>query len=120
VWRDLSNGDNVCVTPKDKTKAWVAAGKPLPGSTTGSGGGFIQMIPTPAGSIKTTPADVDIYNNPGGSGEPIGTLRSGKGGKLLEKNPDGWCKLDGLPADPGPPNFAGGPGWVWLGDTCKP
>ncbi len=120
VWRDLKDGDKVCVTPYDKSAAWVAAGKPLPGSTTGPGGGFIQMFPATSAPIETTSKDVDIYKDAGGSGKPIGVLRSGKGGKLLQKAADGWCKLDGLPADPGPPNFAGGPGWVWLGDICKP
>lgn len=132
VWRDTFPGDTVCVTPRERDKAWAAAGKPLPGTTAGKDGGFIQMIPpsgtqappaTPQrpvktiGKTRTAAADTNIYDNPGG--KVLGIMRGGKSGKLLQKHPDGWCKLDALPPDPNS-KFTGGPGWVWLGDTCKP
>ena len=119
VWRDSFDGDNVCVTPKERDAAKAAAkakaGQVLPGSTTGKGGGFIQMFPTLA--IRE---DLDIHAGPGGDTKVIGIARGNTAAALIDKNADGWCKFASLPADPGPPQFAGGDGWVWLGDVCKP
>ena len=87
----------------------------LPGSTTGKGGGFIQMFPTLA--IRE---DLDIHAEPGPDTKVIGIARGNTAAVLIDKNADGWCKFASLPADPGPPKFAGGDGWVWLGDVRKP
>ena len=99
----------------DAGQAEAKAGQVLPGSTTGKGGGFIQMFPTLA--IRE---DLDIHAGPGGDTKVIGIARGNTAAALIDKNADGWCKFASLPADPGPPQFAGGDGWVWLGDVCKP
>jgi hypothetical protein len=86
----------------------------LPGSTTGKGGGFIQMFPT-----LVISEDLDIHKGPGPEFEIVGIVRAKSTGVLIDKNVDGWCKFDNLPAD-ADSGFAGGVGWVWLGDKCKP
>ena len=105
VWRDSFDGDNVCVTPKERDAAKAAAkakaGQVLPGSTTGKGGGFIQMFPTLA--IRE---DLDIHAEPGPDTKVIGIARGNTAAALIDKNADGWCKFASLPADPGPPKFA--------------
>lgn len=90
-------------------------GEVIPGSTSGSAGGFIQMFPTkPSAGTKPAPApsapqqtataknDVDIYNGPGGQYKVIGMMRQGQKASVHQRHQDGWYEL-GLP---------GARGWV--------
>jgi hypothetical protein len=43
--------------------------------------------------LATANNDVDIYDGPGGNYNVIGMMRAGAKAGILEKHPDGWCKL---------------------------
>jgi hypothetical protein len=61
----------------------------------------------PAQAVATVTGDVDIYDAPGGNGNKLGILRSGRQVKLVGTfKPNDWCNvvLPELPA---------GSGWVW-------
>jgi hypothetical protein len=61
----------------------------------------------PAQAVATVTGDVDIYDAPGGNGNKVGVLRSGRQVKLVGTfKPNDWCNvvLPELPA---------GSGWVW-------
>ena len=61
----------------------------------------------PAPAVATVISDVDIYDVPGGNGNRIGILRSGRQVKLVGTcKPNDWC-------DVVIPELPGGSGWVW-------
>lgn len=66
-----------------------------------------DLLPTP---IATVAADVDVYsakNEPDGTGQVVGMLRTGNTVDLVgDCAPDSWCEVSG---DAVP----GGNGWVW-------
>lgn len=62
----------------------------LPGSKTGQGGGFVQMIPSHA-----ITADVDLYAQCGGEGSPIGQLKKGQTFTDVKCRSDNWCSVGG-------------------------
>jgi uncharacterized protein YraI len=52
-------------------------------------------------------SDVDVYDVPGGNGNKIGVLRSGRQVPLVGScKPNDWC-------DVVIPELPGGSGWVW-------
>jgi hypothetical protein len=115
VWRNLVNGDNVCVTPNDQKKAWVAAGKPLEGTTSGSSGGFIQMIPTAPPQQQANfigvLQDVDLYRAPGGNEEDKTgvTLPAGTESVALIESQAPWHHV----------KWPGNEGWVYSAADYK-
>ncbi len=62
----------------------------------------------PAGApVATVSSDVDVYDAPGGNGNKIGILRSGRQVKLVGScKPNDWCNVV-------IPELAAGNGWVW-------
>jgi hypothetical protein len=63
--------------------------------------------PPPAQAVATVTSDVDIYDAPGGNGNKLGILRSGRQVKLVGNcKPNDWCNLV-------IPELPGGSGWVW-------
>jgi len=48
--------------------------------------------------------DVDVYDGPGGQFRVIGMMRGGTSARILQRHPDGWCRLQGV--------AGGGDGWV--------
>ena len=62
--------------------------------------------PAPAPAATAITADVDVYRQPGGVGEPYGVARAGTTVKVLQRHDDNWVQVqgDGIP---------GGSGWVW-------
>ena len=62
--------------------------------------------PVPAPAATAITADVDVYRQPGGVGEPYGVARAGAKVKVLQRHDDNWVQVqgDGIP---------GGSGWVW-------
>jgi hypothetical protein len=115
VWRNLVDGDNVCVTPNDQKKAWVAAGKPLEGTTSGSSGGFIQMIPTAPPQQQANfigvLQDVDLYRTPGGNEEDKTgvTLPAGTESVALIESQAPWHHV----------KWPGNEGWVYSAADYK-
>ncbi len=79
--------------------AIVAASLGAPFATAKSGGELVQSR-----------LEVDVYAQPGGEGEPIGTLPKNSQVELINQRKDHWCNVHGA-AVPGPGNF----GWVWCG-----
>lgn len=68
-----------------------------------------RVIPPLAsgGLTATVSSDVDIYDAPGGNGNKIGVLRSGRQVKLVAAcKPDDWCNVV-------IPELPSGSGWVW-------
>ena len=69
-----------------------------------------RMVPPAAPAappIATVISDVDIYDSPGGNGNKIGILRSGRQVPLVGScKPNDWC-------DVVIPELPGGSGWVW-------
>jgi hypothetical protein len=64
--------------------------------------------PGPAGAqVATVTSDVDVYDVPGGNGNKIGVLRSGRQVPLVGScKPNDWC-------DVVIPELPGGSGWMW-------
>jgi hypothetical protein len=61
----------------------------------------------PAQAVATVTSDVDVYDAPGGNGNKIGILRSGRQVKLVGScKPNDWC-------DVVIPELPAGSGWVW-------
>jgi hypothetical protein len=58
--------------------------------------------------VVTVKQDVDVYQQPGGVGQPIGILKAGSRPQMYETRPDQWCRLAGN-------QVPGGGGWVWCG-----
>jgi hypothetical protein len=56
----------------------------------------------------TVPQEVDLYADPGGAGQPIGTVKAGTRVQLYEQRPDQWCRINGHDMPQG--------GWVWCGE----
>lgn len=57
--------------------------------------------------VATVNSDVDVYDAPGGSGNKIGILRSGRQVTLVSScKPNDWCNVV-------VPELAAGNGWVW-------
>jgi hypothetical protein len=66
------------------------------------------MAAEPAGLVNV-PLDVDVYDQPGGVGEPRKQhLKGGSEVNLLEQRADHWCNVAG-------DSVPGGPGWIWCG-----
>lgn len=60
-----------------------------------------------AAPVATVSSDVDVYDSPGGNGNKIGILRSGRQVTLVSGcKPNDWC-------DVVVPELAAGNGWVW-------
>ena len=84
----------------------------LPGSKTGAGGGFIQMIPTPADKpaekFVTVDQEVDVYRAPGGNNADNtgATLKKGTQSVKLVENKAPWYHV----------KWPGGDGWVYSGE----
>jgi hypothetical protein len=89
----------VCVTP--------AAPAPAPPPAPVSHQPVPPLAPTPAPSVATVTSDVDVYDNPGGGGNIIGTLRANQQVDIVggcQKND--WCHVVG-------PAVPSGRGWVF-------
>ena len=71
-------------------------------------GSATAMAAEYAGTPMRAPLDVDVYDQPGGEGQPRSVFLKGGSTVYLLKQSDHWCNVQG---DAVP----GGPGWIWCG-----
>jgi len=65
------------------------------------------IVPPAATPVATVTSDVDVYDVPGGNGNKIGILRSGRKVNLVGScKPQDWCQVAGA-------DVPSGKGWVW-------
>lgn len=84
--------------PPDAAPAPPPEGQPRPRPA--------RPVPPPAQATATITGDVDIYAVPDGDTQIMGMMRKDTPVMPLEKNQEGWCKLQGI--------LRGGrDGWVW-------
>jgi hypothetical protein len=100
----------VCSTPaaSDPGPASAPAPQPAPAPRAVPHQPVPTFQPAPAaGAVATVSSDVDVYDGPGGNGNKVGILRTGRQVKLVGScKPNDWC-------DVVVPELPAGNGWVW-------
>ncbi|OBK70566.1 SH3 domain-containing protein [Mycobacterium sp. 1274761.0] len=103
------------VNEKNVTNGWTAQGKFTCTARAAEPAAPKPADPGPPPADQNTATitdNVDLYENPGGEGQPVDFVPAGRKVKVLTRQADNWVKISGS----GVPNHD--TGWVW-GDFVK-